>query len=215
MGYPVLTVGYVLAPRGVGTLIAMSIVGRVIARMDPRILILSGFLLASYSLYQMSQFTLDASEWMIVWSGFIQGLGLGFIFVPLTTIAFATLDPKLRTEAAGLYSLVRNIGSSIGISVVTTLLARFIQENHVDLATHTTMANPAMHMPVVLQYWNLATVAGRAALDAEINIQAATIAYLNDFKLMMYVMLLAVPMLVIMRRPKRRTAPSAEQMVME
>src|SRR5690242_17765122 len=96
MGYPVLTVGYVLAPRGIGTLIAMSIVGRVIARMDPRILILSGFLLASYSLYQMSQFTLDASEWMIVWSGFIQGLGLGFIFVPLTTIAFATLDPKLR-----------------------------------------------------------------------------------------------------------------------
>ena len=100
-------------------------------------------------------------------------------------------------------------------SVVTTLLARFIQENHVDLAAHATWTNPAMHNPVVLQFWNLATVTGRAALDAEINIQAATIAYLNDFKLMMYVMLLAVPMLVIMRRPKRRAAPSAEQMVME
>jgi len=215
MGYPVLTVGYVLAPRGIGTLIAMSIVGRVIARMDPRILILTGFLLASYSLYQMSQFTLDVSEWMLVWSGFIQGLGLGFIFVPLTTIAFATLDPKLRTEAAGLYSLVRNIGSSIGISVVTALLARFIQENHMNLASHATMTNPAMHSQAAQQFWNLATVQGRAALDLEINIQAATIAYLNDFRLMMYVMLLAVPMLVIMRRPKRRTAPTAEQMVME
>jgi DHA2 family multidrug resistance protein len=193
----------------------MSIVGRVIARMDPRILILTGFLLASYSLYQMSQFTLDVSEWMLVWSGFIQGLGLGFIFVPLTTIAFATLDPKLRTEAAGLYSLVRNIGSSIGISVVTALLARFIQENHMNLASHATMTNPALHSQAAQQFWNLATVQGRAALDLEINIQAATIAYLNDFKLMMYVMLLAVPMLIIMRRPKRRIAPTAEQMVME
>ncbi len=215
MGYPVLTTGYVLAPRGVGTLIAMTIVGRAITRVDPRLLILTGFLLAAYSLYQMSGFTLGVSTWDLIWSGFLQGLGLGFIFVPLTTIAFTTLDPKLRTEAAGLYSLVRNIGSSIGIAVVTLLLARFIQENHMNLAAHATMLNPAFRSPQFRAIWNLATTSGRAALDAEINVQAATIAYLNDFKLMMYVMLMAVPLLVIMRRPKRRVARSAEQMVME
>ena len=214
MGYPVLTTGYVLAPRGVGTLIAMTIVGRVITRLDPRLLILTGFLLAAYSLYQMSGFTTEVSEWALIWSGFIQGLGLGFIFVPLTTIAFTTLDPKLRTEAAGLYSLVRNIGSSIGISVVTLLLARFTQENHMNLAAHATPLNPAFRSPNYPEIWSLATTAGRAALDAEINIQATTIAYLNDFKLMMYVMLAAVPMLIIMRRPKRK-APPLEQMVME
>jgi DHA2 family multidrug resistance protein len=162
----------------------------------------------------MSGFTTEVSEWALIWSGFIQGLGLGFIFVPLTTIAFTTLDPKLRTEAAGLYSLVRNIGSSIGISVVTMLLARFTQENHMNLAAHATPLNPAFRSPNYPEIWNLATTAGRAALDAEINIQATTIAYLNDFKLMMYVMLAAVPMLIIMRRPKRK-APPLEQMVME
>jgi DHA2 family multidrug resistance protein len=214
MGYPVLTTGYVLAPRGVGTLIAMIIVGRAITRLDPRLLILAGFLLAALSLYQMAGFTTDVTEWDLIWSGFIQGLGLGLIFVPLTTIAFATLDPKLRTEAAGLYSLMRNIGSSIGISVVTFLLARFIQENHMDLAAHVTPVNPAFRSPGYPEMWNLATRTGRAALDAEINVQASTIAYLNDFKLMMYVMLFAVPLLIIMRRPKRR-APPVEEMVME
>jgi DHA2 family multidrug resistance protein len=215
MGYPVLTTGYVLAPRGIGTLIAMTIVGRVISRLDPRLLILTGFLLAALSLYQMSGFTTEVSEWALIWSGFIQGLGLGFIFVPLTTIAFTTLDPKLRTEAAGLYSLVRNIGSSIGISVVTLLLARFAQENHMNLAAHANPLNPAFRSPDYPAIWNLSTVTGRAALDAEINIQASTIAYLNDFKLMMYVMLAAVPMLVIMRRPKRRSAAPLEQMAMD
>ena len=109
---------------------------------------------------------------------------------------------------------MRNIGSSIGISVVTFLLARFIQENHMDLAAHVTPVNPAFRSPGYPEMWNLATRTGRAALDAEINVQASTIAYLNDFKLMMYVMLFAVPLLIIMRRPKRR-APPVEEMVME
>jgi MFS transporter, DHA2 family, multidrug resistance protein len=215
MGYPVLTTGYVLAPRGIGTLIAMTIVGRAITRVDPRLLILAGFLLAALSLYQMSGFSLDVSMSALIWSGFIQGLGLGFIFVPLTTIAFATLEPRFRTEAAGLYSLVRNIGSSIGISVVVFLLARFTQQNHMAMAALVSPLNQifrSSHLPAL---WSLNSTPTLMALDAAIDVQAATIAYLNDFRLMMYVMLLAVPMLLIMRRPQRKAASGAAQIAME
>src|SRR3954463_907877 len=205
-GYPVITVGFVLAPRGIGTMIAMMLVGRMVGRIDTRLLILAGLLMTAYSLWQMVGFNLDTDQYSIVESGVIQGLGLGFIFVPLSTITFSTLDPKLRTEAAGLFSLLRNIGSSIGISVVMALLSQSTQINHADIAQHVSPFRPMMQAPWLPEHWSLDTTAGLAALNGEVTRQAATIAYLNDFQFMMWVTLAAVPLLIFLRRPARSAA---------
>jgi DHA2 family multidrug resistance protein len=217
-GYPVITVGFVLAPRGIGTMIAMLFVGRLVGKVDTRLLILFGLLLTSYSLWQMAGFNLDTDQYTIVESGIIQGFGLGFIFVPLSTITFSTLDPRLRTEAAGLFSLLRNIGSSIGISVVTAMLSEYTQINHAALAEHVTPYNPMMQWPQLPSAWSLDTQSGIAALNGEVTRQASTIAYLNDFQFMMWVTLAAIPLLVLLRRPegpRRGAAPSAAAAALE
>jgi MFS transporter, DHA2 family, multidrug resistance protein len=181
-------------------------VGKMMGKVDTRLLILSGLLMTAYSLYQMLGFNLDTSQYDIVESGVIQGLGLGFIFVPLSTITFSTLDPKLRTEAAGLFSLLRNIGSSIGISVVMALLSQNTQINHADIAEHVSPFKLMMQDGFLPQHWSLDAAAGLAALNAEVTRQAATIAYLNDFQFMMWVTLAAVPLLIFLRHPARSAA---------
>lgn len=207
-GYPVITTGYLLAPRGVGTMVSMMLVGRLMGKVDTRLLILAGLSLTSLSLWQMSQFSLDVTEFMLVESGVIQGLGLGLIFVPLSTVTFSTLAPHLRTEAAAMFSLMRNIGSSIGISIVTALLSRNTQINHASLAENVNIFNPMMHAPYLPPSWSLDSAAGLASLDAEVTRQAASIAYIDDFVLMMWVTLCAVPLLVLLRRPKRAGTPA-------
>jgi DHA2 family multidrug resistance protein len=213
MDYPVVTAGLVLAPRGVGTMMAMLVVGRLINRIDARLLILTGFSLVAFSLWDMTGFNTNVSQTALVVSGVVQGLGLGFIFVPLSTITFSTLAPELRTQATALFSLMRNLGSSIGISIVIWLLTRNAHVMHATLVEHATPYNPFFRYPGVAGMWNLGTPMGRAALDAEITRQAMTISYLNDFKLMMIVALAAIPLLLVMRRPAR-SAP-AEAAVMD
>lgn len=206
LGYPVVTTGLVLAPRGAGTMVAMFLVGRLVGRVDPRLLILNGLVLTAVSLWQMASFSLQTGENLIVWSGVLQGFGLGFIFVPLSTIAFATLEQRHRTEAAGLFSLVRNIGSSIGISVIVTLLSRNMQINHAVLAEQVTNYNPLYRAPYLPRTWDTHSVHGLVALNAEITQQAAMIAYADDFRFMMLVTLLAIPMLLLLSNPRRRAA---------
>jgi len=206
LGYPVLTTGYVLAPRGVGTMIAMLVVGRVVNRIDPRLIIAGGIALTAMSLWEMSGFTADVDIWTIMRTGIVQGLGLGFIFVPLTTIAFATLAPHHRNDGTAMFSLMRNVGSSIGISIVMTLLVRNTQINHAALAESVTPFNPMMHWPWLPQAWTLATTAGLSALDEQVTRAAQTIAYLDDFRLMMWVTLLAAPLILLFRR--RALAPA-------
>jgi DHA2 family multidrug resistance protein len=178
----------------------MILVGRIINRIDPRWMILTGLALTAFSLWQMTEFTPDVSQWTLVHTGLTQGLGLGFIFVPLSTITFSTLAPLYRTQATSLFSLMRNIGSSIGISVVIFLLGRSTQVVHSELAVHANGLNELFRAPNVAAIWNLGTEAGRLALNNEVTRQATIIAYANDFKLMMWVALLAMPMVLLMRR---------------
>ncbi len=201
MGYPVILAGLVLAPRGIGTMAAMIVVGRLVGRLDARLLILVGLALTALSLWEMAGFTTEVGSWTIARTGVVQGLGLGFIFVPLSTLTFATLPSRHRTEAAGLYSLMRNIGSSIGISVVVSLLVRGTQANHAALAERITPYDPLFRAPHLPPAWSLADPAGMAALNAEVTRQAATIAYLNDFRLMTLVTLLVMPFLLLLRSP--------------
>src|SRR5919206_131522 len=202
MGYPVLTAGTVLAPRGIGTMVAMMIVGRLIARVDPRLLVLFGLVLTAAVLWEMTGFTPDVSKWTLIRTGIVQGLGLGFMFVPLSTITFATLAPAYRTQGTALFSLMRNLGSSIGISFVTFLLGRNTQVMHADLAAHVTPFNQALHLPGVARIWDLGSAAGRAALNGEITRQATIVAYVDDFKLMMIVALAAMPLIFLLRKAK-------------
>ena len=209
MNYPVLTAGIVLSPRGVGTMIAMLIAGRIIQRVDPRLLILSGLILTAVSLWEMVGFTPDVSEWAIIRSGLIQGLGLGFSFVALTTITFATLTPELRTQGTALFSLMRNIGSSIGISVVIFLLNRNTQIVHSGLVEHVTRFSDLARNPSIAPLWNPGTVQGLASLDAEMTRQASAIAYVNDFKLMMILTLASILLLPLLKRPASQAGAPA------
>ncbi|MGB8842376.1 MAG: DHA2 family efflux MFS transporter permease subunit [Aliidongia sp.] len=203
MGYPVLDAGMVLAPRGAGTMLAMFLAGRAVGRIDTRLIILGGLLIGAHAMWTMTGFTPDISEATIMTSGFEQGFGLGFVFVALSTVTFSTLTPELRTEATGIYALCRNIGSSIGISVVMTLLQTNTQRNHAEIAGHVTPFNRLFQSGAAALLWNPATPAGRAALDGTITQQALAIAYIDDFKLMMMVSLASIPLLLLFRRPAR------------
>jgi len=208
MGYPVVTTGLVLAPRGVGTMVAMFLVGRLVNRVDPRGLMLFGLILATYSLHWMAQFNLQVSPQEVAWSGVVQGLGLGFIFVPLSTVTFATLPAELRTEGAGLFSLVRNLGSSVGISVVVTLLAQNQQTSHAAIAAGVTPFNPAFASGAVPAPWDPHHLAGLMALNAEITRQAGMIAYLDDFRFLAVVIAVALPLVFLMRHPHKHMEPA-------
>ncbi len=210
MGYPVVDVGYLLAPRGVGTMLAMITVGKLSGKVDVRYKIFLGLILTSLSLWEMTHFTTDIGGWDIVRTGVIQGLGLGFIFVPLSTITFSTLEPRYRNEGTALFSLMRNIGSSIGISVVITYLAQRTQANHAAFADYINPFNLALKQAVEAGAYNLTTPQGLAAINGEVTRQAATLAYLQDFRLMMWITLSAVPLIFLLRTPaKQATQPEA------
>jgi DHA2 family multidrug resistance protein len=200
MNYPIVTAGLVLGPRGIGTMGAMLIVGRLVGRVDTRLLLAVGLGLTAWSFYEMTGWTPDVSQTTIIVNGLVQGAGLGFLFVPLSTVTLGTLPPHQRTEGAGLYNLSRNIGSSVGISVVTSLLTQNTQANHADIVQHVTAANRVFESPAIAQFWNPFTDAGRAALDAMITRQAEIIAYIDDFKLLMIATLVVIPLLIVFKK---------------
>ena len=203
LGFPVITAGYVLAPRGIGTMAAMMVVGRLVGKVDTRLLVLGGLMLMAWSLREMTQWTTEVGTTEIIWTGIVQGVGLGFIFVPLSTIAFATLAARYRNEGTAMFSLIRNLGSSVGISLVMTVLGHEIQSSHAALSESISPFRDAFRGPGLPQLWSWSTELGRIALDAEVTRQAVTIAYLNDFRFMMYLSLLAVPLLLLLRTPRR------------
>ncbi len=206
MDYPVITTGLVLAPRGLGTMAAMIIAGRLIGRIDARLIILSGIILTALSLWEMSLFAPDVPATLIVKTGLIQGFGLGFVFIPLSTLAYSTLPHHYRNDAAAIFSLMRNIGSSIGIAVVFALLTRYTQINHAELGTHLLpygeTANALDRMTSIM---GTDRTAGLIWLNAEVTRQAAAISYLNDFRLMAFIVLSATPLLLLLKgkRPKK------------
>jgi MFS transporter, DHA2 family, multidrug resistance protein len=200
MGYPVVTAGIVMGPRGLGTMACMFLVGRLVGRVDIRLLILIGLLLTAWAMYDMTGWNPNVSQWTIAVTGFIQGAGLGFLFVPLNTVTFATLAPEQRADGTGLFNLSRNVGSSVGISVVSYLLTRNNQVNHATIASHVTAFNHAFDNSIVRHTLSPWTAGGRAALDQLLQVQASIISYIDDFKLMMILSLAAVPLVLLLRR---------------
>lgn len=216
-GYPVSEAGMLMAPRGLGTMASMIIAGRLAARYDPRMIMAIGICLLIATLWEMTYWTPDISARSLIITTVIQGFGLGFVFIPLQVVAFATLDPAARTDGAAMFSLVRNIGSAIGISVMQFLLARSIQTMHASIAEHVTPFNRALQTGAPKIYWGLQTPHGAELLDQVINRQASIVAYSNDFKLMMLIALPTLPLLLLMRRPKqtRRTEVNTNHAVVD
>ena len=208
MNYPIVTAGLVLGPRGIGTMGAMLVVGKLTGKVDTRFLLGTGLGLTAWSFYAMTGWTPDVSQTTIIIVGVIQGIGLGFIFVPLSVVTLSTLSSELRAEGAGLYSLSRNIGSSVGISVVNSLLTRNTQVNHADIAQHVTAINRMFEAPMISRLWNPLTAAGRTALDAVVTQQAQIIAYIDDYKLLMIATLAVMPLLLVFRSSPHGQAPA-------
>ena len=204
MGYPVITTGMVTAPRGAGTMIAMMVVGRLTGKVDARLIMATGLSLTAFSLWQMTGFSLLMDERLIITSGVIQGFGIGLAYVPLSTLAFGTLDPQLRNEGTAFFNLLRNIGSAIGISVVQTLLTQNTQIVHAHLTEHITafnLSDPAYASSHIDPH----NPASLAVLDHMITNQAAMIAYIDDYKLMMIITLAVIPLLFLLRKPAQAT----------
>lgn len=203
-GYPVIDTGVALAPRGVGTFLTMAVAGMLIGKVDPRLLVIVGIALSSASMVMMAGWNLEISETRVMATGFLQGLGMGLVFMPVNALAFATIDPKYRTDGASLMNLLRSIGGSIGISVATTLLAQNTQIAHEKIGANVTADTLAgLNVYDVTRAGDAGT-AMIAMLNAEVTRQALMIAYLNDFLLMGIVCLAAIPLVFLLRRPKAR-----------
>ena len=173
-----------------------------LGKIDARWLVGTGLLTAAYSLWQMSHWSLAMGMQPVIISGLVQGLGMGLIFIPLNTMAFATIQPQHRTDGSSLLNLLRSLGASVGISVVTTLLGANIQTSHEDLAAHVTNSSISLLDPSTADRFGLAGDTAMAMVNAEINRQAAMVAYIDDFWLMMWVTLASVPLVLLLRPPK-------------
>ncbi len=189
MQYPVVLTGLITAPRGIGTLVSMIVVGRLVTRFDARGIIAVGLAMTAYSLWQMTRFSLLMDTWPVIISGIIQGFGLGLVWVPLSTVAFTTLPANLRNEGTALFSLLRNVGSSIGISVVMFLLTQNIQRLHASLAQDITPYNTTGR-----------SMSSLLGLNGIISNQAAMIAYIDDFWLMMILTIATIPLLFLIKK---------------
>jgi DHA2 family multidrug resistance protein len=204
MSYPALTTGLVTMPRGFGAMAAMFLVAPLINRVDNRLIILFGFLLTAVAMWQMSQFSLQMGMMPVVISGLLQGFGLGCTMVPLNIIALSTLPRHILTQGTAIRSLLRNLGGSVGISILVATLAQNTQVVHSRLVEGLRPDNPLAQAPYLAAPFSLSTPSGMAALNAEVTRQAAMVAYVNDFKLMMLIALASLPLLLLLREVRRR-----------
>jgi DHA2 family multidrug resistance protein len=211
MGYSVLTAGLVSMPRGIGTWVAMAVVGRLAGIIDGRWLIAIGFALGAFSLWQMAGMSPDADSRILIVSGIIQGFGTGLAYVSLTVVAFVTLSGALRNEGAALFNLMRNVGSSVGISTIQAYVTRSTSTAHATLTEHITPFNTAATQAQVLAPLN--TTSGLASMNHVIDVQASWIGYLNAFYLMMILTIIIIPLIAFARSAKQKGR--GEQVVAE
>lgn len=197
LGYPIVETGYLMMPRGLGTMMAMLVVGRISGTIDARLIVTVGLLLTSLSMWEMSGFNMNVDEHAIIVTGALQGFGMGLIFSPLSAMTFSTLAPHLRTDGAAVFSLLRNLGSSIGVSVMIAMLSQGRQLHRSQLVEHVTPFSPALKDAP--EGFGLDTLSGLLRLSEEISRQADMLAYLGDFHLLMLVPLIPLPLVLILR----------------
>jgi DHA2 family multidrug resistance protein len=209
MNYPVLTTGLAMASRGIGTMIGMFVVARIINHVDVRTILFVGLLLIAVALWQMTSFSLLMDTKAVVVSGLIQGFGFGCTSVPLNVIALSNLPRHILTQGTAIRGLMRNLGGSVGIPILIAQLAHNTQAVHSRLVEQLRPDTPLVQAPYFSAPYGLAGSARLAALNAEVTRQAAMVAYVDDYKLMMIVAFAAIPLILLLRPPRRRPAPAA------
>ena len=218
IGYPIITAGLLLATRGCGTFVAMMLVGRFMKYIEARTLIITGLALMSLSLFFMTGWTDQTDVPTIVVVSIAQGFGLGLVFVPLSTVAFLTLPNHLRTDGTSMLTLMRNVASSIGISVVIAQLTEGGRRVYAILSEHITPFNHALQMPDVRRMIDLNSDGGRALADAVVGMQAQILAFSLDFQMVMIITLCAVPLAIMIGSSKaalRKQSAAPEHTVLE
>jgi len=205
LGYPVVDAGFLIAPRGFGMMMGMVIGGRLADHVDGRHLMAFGLLLNVISLYEMTNFSLTMSSWPIVWTGVVQGLGIGLVFVLINILSYETLPMALRSEATAIANAIKTLGSSIGISIIFTLLIRNTQKNMALLSENVTNANEMMHSPHLPALWDLTTEQGRAMMNWEIGRQAQMMAYITDFQYILIATIFSIPLVYTIKKRQKHT----------
>jgi MFS transporter, DHA2 family, multidrug resistance protein len=200
-GYTVADTGLLMAPRGVGTAIAMLFAGRLAYRIDPRHLMAFGMVLILWSMWEMSRWTPEIPEFTLVANTLIQGIGMGFVFVPMNMVGFATLSAAYRTDGSSFLNLVRNVGSAIGVSVTTTVLASSFQIVHSQMAEYASPFNRNLMVNAPSLMWNPKLPFGAMQLEGVITRNAYTVAYADDFLFMFWLCLPALLVIYLMKRP--------------
>lgn len=200
MGYPIVDAGWLLGTRGIGMACAMLFAGRLLSLVGPQPMLLAGLLLSVISLYDSISFSPDTSAQTIIWNNVMQGVGLGFLFVPLNTVALSTIPAAFRTEGTAMWTLIRNLGSSVGVSIVIATLTNKTILMRARLVESVTDFNQGLADPLAAPL-DPATETGRAMLETIVNQQAAIMAYANDFKLIMVLCLLTIPLVFLIRTP--------------
>jgi DHA2 family multidrug resistance protein len=201
-GYTVLDTGLMLAPRGIGTMLTMFVVGRIVMKVDVRIPMTIGCVLLTWSLWEMSSWTPDVTPYMLGTVTFVQGIGMGLVFIPSNIMAFATLPSTLRTDASAMINLVRNVGSAMGVSITSTALADDIQRLHSTFAGHINPFNRALDVNAQSLLWNTHLPFGLAQLDALVQRNALVVAYADVFFLMLLLSLPTFLVLLLIPKPK-------------
>ena len=218
--YDAMTAGWVLSPGGLGSVISLAVAGRLVNRIDPRWLVSVGAAIIAYSLHLMASFNLGADFWTVLASRFVQGLGMGLVFVPLTTTALAVVPASRMANATGLYNVVRNVGASAGVAILTTMLARQTQAHQASLVERVTVWDPAVadRLGVLERAFAAAGAdphtAGQQALHRlyeEVQRQASMKAFVDDFRVLMWLFVAFVPAVWLMTRPVHH-APEEEPM---
>ena len=218
IGYPIITAGLLLASRGFGTFLAMMMVGRLMRYFEARTLIISGLALTAGSPFQMTGWTEMTQVPEIVTVSVFQGFGFGLVFVPLSTVAFLTLPNNLRTDGTSMLTLLRNVASSIGISIVIAQLTQGTRRTYAILSEHINPFNHALQMPDVRGIINLSTDAGRAMADKMVAVQAQIIAFSQDYQLVMLFILVSIPLAIMIGSTKaalRKQTAGPEHAVVE
>ncbi len=216
MGYSALDAGFAMAPRGLGSLVAMPLIGMAIEKTDPRRLVVLGFLVNAITMYWLGVINLNAGFWDFFWPQFFQGVGMGLLFVPLTTVTMDRIRPEAMGAATSLFNLTRNIGGSIGIATIETMLSRSRQAHTSILVGHVDPYSPSAQM----MFQNLraafiargsdavtATQRAYAALYGMVQQQAAILSFIDGFKVLAIVFLALIPFVFIMKKPHHHGGP--------
>ena len=208
MDYPALNSGMVMSPRGVGAVLALLIVGRLVGKIDSRILIIAGFSILALAAGQFGGINLEIATQNVAWPNIVMGVGMGFIFVPLTTVTMGDLPNEQMGNAAGIFNLMRNIGGGIGISVATTLVARGAQSHQALMAGHLDPYSPQFQQHFQTAVNALSTYSdpvsaqhqGYELLYGTLLRQASLWAYVDTFRLLAMLSLFCVPVVLLLRK---------------